>query len=201
MVNELRYRLKGSGGPQVFWFVDKFGGTPWAEIDNLGFNLLPGNPNPNELLSAFTGSFFLSEPFHISDSESIAVSATVAIAGFKDNNYMDVGFGLLLQGGTVKDILFALRPDGILQITDNAGPIGLFNLAAPTDPSGFQPSPASLSNLFVGGVDYSRGLGTYVASSLKPGAGDYQLLFGMFTGLPGPTDQPSTTIVWSVATR
>jgi hypothetical protein len=141
VVKGLNYELKGSGGPQA-WFVDKFGDTPWAEIEKFGFKLLPGNPNPNDLLSAFKGSFLLSEPFHISDGESIAVSATVAIAGFKDNNYWDVGFGLLLQGGTVKDVLFALRPDGISQITDDEGPVGVFQLAAPTDPSGFQPSPA-----------------------------------------------------------
>lgn len=200
MPNGLSYRLKGSGGPQVFWFVDEFGDTPWADIERFGFNLLPGNPNPNELLSTLEGSFLLSEPFHMNDGESVAVSAAVAIAGFRDNNYVDVGFGLILQGGTVKDILFALRPDGINRFYDS-GPTEPFQFAAPTDPSGLQTSPASLSNLFVGGVDYSKGLGTYIASSAKPGPGDYQLLFGMFTGLPGPKDQPSTTIVWSVGTR
>ena len=201
MIKGFNYKLKGNGGSQEIWFVDKFGDTPWAEIEKLGFNLLPGNPNPNQLLSAFKGSFLLSEPFHISDGQSIAVTATVAIAGFKDNNYWDVGFGLLLQGGKVKDVLFAIRPDGITQITDNEGPVGMFQLAAPTDPSGFQPSQASLSNIFVGGVDYSKGLGTYITSSIEPGAGDYQLVFGMFTGLPGPSGQPSTTTVWSVGTR
>jgi hypothetical protein len=197
MLIDLHYAVLGSGGK--IWWVDKTGGRPWSDVVKYAFNLLPNSPN-NNWQSLLTGSFMVSDPFQLSGSQTLTVKAMIATAGFKDNCLNDVGFGVLLEKGKTKDILFALRPDNVYQLGDT-GPGVPFMFAKPTQPGGFTPTPYAITPpIVLGGVDYSyRGQGaTNVTSGCSPGAGQYQLLFGMFTGDSVVAGQPSALVVWSV---
>lgn len=182
------------------WWVDKTGVRPWTDMQNFGFNLLPSNPNPSGIYATLKGSYLVSDLFQLNGSQILTVQATLATAGFKSNNYMDVGFGLLVQQGQTKYVLFALRPDGVNQFGD-MGPIGPMQFAPPTPPVVWSTSVSTVSPAVVlGGVDYSNlGQGSVsITTGCKAAAGQYQLVFGMFTGLSVTAGQPSATIVWSV---
>lgn len=192
---QLHYNVHGSGG--TVWWVDKAGGRPWSDLSNYDFILFPASPST---ASTLTGSFMVSNPFHVSGSQTLTVRAMIATAGFPDNMLNDVGFGVLLANGKTKDILFALRPDDVFRLGDT-GPDAPFTFAKPTQPAGFTATHYTITPpIVLGGVDYSfRGQGaTNVTSVCTPGAREYQLLFGMFTGFSIVAGQPSALIVWSV---
>ena len=194
---ELHYKIQGIGGK--IWWVDKSGGLPWSDVVKYDFNLLPNSPN-NDWQALLTGSFMVSDRFHVSGSQSLTVRAMIATAGFRDNCLNDAGFGVLLAHGKTKDILFALRPDNVTQLGDTGPGVPLM-FAKPTQPGGFTSTLYTITPpIVLGGVDYSyRGQGaTNITSVCSPGAGEYQLLFGMFTGDSVVASQPSALIVWSV---
>jgi len=196
MPKQLKFKLKGQGGP--IWWVDKTGAQPWSEIQNYNFNLLPNAPNAATVLSGLTGSFLVSDPFHVKAGQSLTVNATISTAGFVNNNYNDVGFGILLQNGTSQYILFALRPDNGFQFGDV--PIATLAFAKPTQPAGYSASPAACQLAAVlGGVDYApKGQATTNFTSVcTPAPGKYQLLFGIFTLGAVVAGQPSALVLWS----
>jgi hypothetical protein len=194
----MHYELHGEGGS--VWWVDKFGNQPWSAIQQFGFNLFPQSQNPQPILSTLKGSFIVSHPFHVKASQSLTVVATVAAAKFKVNQYQDVGFGVLLQNGKTKYVLFALQPDNGTFYGDGP-PLPDFMFAPPDQQAGLTVLNRPFT-VTLGGVDYSQSEAvTNLQSVCNPIAGEYRLLLGMFTGLPGPADQPSVTVVWSAEVK
>jgi len=188
MPNQLN--IHGQGGHFPCFWLDNSAGKPWSDLAAYNFNPMP--TAWFDWKDTTTGSYALSEKLTIKAGQLINVVAILATAHTKP--FWDFGFALLVQGTTVVDVLFAMRPDGVNQIGD-MGP-NVF-LASPTAGVSFQQAFNDSNGLHLGatgivlnGVDYgslaNAGCGdmsTYLLSKCKPVAGDYQILFGMFATL------------------
>jgi hypothetical protein len=186
-------------------WLDNTGGIPWANVAAATSNwkLLPNSTGNWQ--SVATGSFLTTAGFHLHANQQLTVNA--AIFTGHGQPFLDVGFGLLMSGSTVKDVLFALRPDNGTRWGD-MGPVPE-NTYAPTSPGvTLNPAPRAGNrvDLRLGSVEYGLVEGTgdcdgqcssHVTATCTPGAGSYSLLFGMF-GLPpvSPTLKPAAMIVW-----
>lgn len=173
------FDIQGQGGE--LWWIDNAGGVPWSAIANYGFNLMPGQPNYATLTS---GSFLLSKPFDLTAAQTLTAIACLLTA--HNFPWYDVGFGLLLKHGAVDAVLFANRPDGLTHEGD-LGPNPGTNFATPTaGVIGPTVTMGGVLNLVLGGVNYGQTgspadgtVSANITAGIKPGAGKYQLLFGM----------------------
>jgi hypothetical protein len=189
MPNQLN--IHGQGGQFPCFWLDNAGGAPWSDIASYNFNAMP--TAPYDWRGTSSGSYGLSDRFHVNAGQQVNVAAILATAHTKP--FWDFGFALLVQGTTVVDVLFALRPDGVHEIGDTGPNV---NLAAPSAGVTFTQTqlaspyggPMNATGIVLNGVDYgslaNAGCGdiaTYVSSKVKPAAGEYQILFGMFATL------------------
>jgi hypothetical protein len=181
MPNELGDTIQGHGG-QAFSWVDNTGGVAWSALANYNFNLLPNAPDNWQ--ASISGSFLLSTPIDVAGAQTLTVIANVISA--HDFPIYDVGFALLVQGSQVQKVLFALRPDGITQRGDVGSP-QQNSFAPPGAGVTVTPVKNGAANVVLGGVSYGPatgsfdgGLSTLVTAVCAPGAGTYQLLFGIF---------------------
>src|SRR4051812_15709616 len=216
---DLTYTVIGTGGfsqpitpisNQPFWWTDSTGGISGETLGPFGYNPAPSFP-----LSTWTGSLLRSNPFSLTDDDTLSID----VLQFKqhDRQVYNVGFGLLLEDSQLRAILFNRRSDGGRQVGDAVSPPGyLFpsptpgvemTLTAAGDPLHFGNMPVTLGGITygpVGAPEYYCGsnavpnnfCSTEIKSSYRPGLGIYELLFGQFTIVP--TYPPSGMAVKSV---
>jgi len=132
------------------------------------------------------GSFLLSSSFMLNADESASVSFSALTNSAQP--YFDLAFGALLRNGSVAAILGVVRPDGFNVWSDMPGPSSSrYPLPSPGVSSTIATSGPR--NLVLDGVQYGQPSKpgdcfdrciTEVTSTLTPGAGSYQLLFGVF---------------------
>jgi len=206
----LTYTVMGSGGQSQpiagfsdssFWWVDSTGTTPGSVLTGYGFDPVPPGPgqSPFFINQYASGSLLLSSSFTLTGTETLAVDFSSL---WKNNQpWYEAEFALLLQNSHVVAVLADVRPDGI----NHTGDFGSMPGTAYATPSPGVTTSTTRANTTVvtlGGISYgqnSNQLGecvanggacmTLIASSITPGAGDYQLLFGAFNlGSPsGPS--------------
>jgi hypothetical protein len=127
----------------------------------------------------------LSENFNVNAGQELAIAATLASAHRQP--YWDFGFALLVQGNTLIDVLFNLRPDG----NNIFGDMGPTVLLAPPGPGVTVQSVGDnvlqATGIVAGGVNYGQhidagngNIATYLSSRCSPAPGQYQILFGIF---------------------
>ena len=180
-------QIHGNGGHFRGWWLDNSAGKPWSDIAAYNFNAMSGATF--DWKSAATGSYALSEKFNVNAGQELAIAATLASAHRQP--YWDFGFALLVQGNSLINVLFNLRPDG----NNIFGDMGPTVLLAPPGPGVTVQSVAQDLNhnvlqatgIVVGGVNYGQhidvgngNLATYLSSSCTPAPGEYQILFGIF---------------------
>jgi len=179
----LGYSLTGRGG-DAFWWLDNSAGTPWSALPAHNFDLFPGATD--DWRSQTSGSFLLSTSFALTAAQVLTVTARMVVAHAQPFN--DVGFGLLLHGSTIKAVLFAARPDAVNHRGDLGGIPGTVFAAKSAGVAGTT-TPGPLVKMMLGGVEYGLAVdpgdctgncSCDVAITHTPGAGSYQLLFGMF---------------------
>ncbi len=201
----LTYTVQGYGGlapstPPIsnndFWWVNSSGGVLGTQLANYGFDMVVGAYPPRDQLS---GSLLLSSDFKLKAGETLKIEAAILC------NYTqlqgNVGFAVLLQNSQLVAVLANLRAKGTTVLFDT-------NPIASLTPEG--PGVTLAKNTFtfpdvidIGGVTYGptgqafqTDITTTVESSIEPGEGSYQLLFGAF----GKDNQfPTTIAVQSVA--
>jgi hypothetical protein len=195
------FHPQGNGGQGQFWWIDNLGTQPFSEIEKFDFNLLPNRPQPQGPLTDLVGSYLRSTPIRIEGGKTLTLRATIANANEADSAYQTVGFGLLLQQGIVKYVLFAIRPDNV----------GRFGDMGPNAPQAFAPPSPGVDCVFtpfpippqfsIGGIDYSKYGDAATAINATCGidaAGEYELVIGVFVrGGVGNPERPAGLIVWS----
>jgi len=179
-----------------FPWIDWTGNVPGSEFTSYGFNpVLPASGstfNP----SLGTGSLLLSSPFSLDAWSTLSVTTSVFTASIATFN--NVGFALLLEDSALKAVLANVRPDNI----NHFGDFGFIpgTVYAPPSPGVMTTvsvhGPEALTGVSLGGATYGQVLGpadclgaggpgagnclTTVTSVVTPGAGAYQLLFGVY---------------------
>ena len=140
---------------------------------------------PYDWKDTTSGSYALSEVLLINAGQRLNVAAILATAHTKP--FWDFGFALLVQGTTVVDVLFALRPDGVTAIGDT-GPAVI--LPPPSAGVQFAQAQMDATGIVLNGVDYGSvanaacgDMSTHVSAWCKPPVGKYQILFGIFATL------------------
>lgn len=179
----IQLNIHGNGGHFQGWWLDNSAGKPWSDIAAYNFNAIPGATF--DWKSAATGSYALSENFNVNAGQELAIAATLASAHRQP--YWDFGFALLVQGNTLIDVLFNLRPDG----NNIFGDMGPTVLLAPPGPGVTVQSVGDnvlqATGIVAGGVNYGQhidagngNIATYLSSRCSPAPGQYQILFGIF---------------------
>ena len=177
---------------EPFWWIDYTGGAGFLDLESYGFYPAPavGDPSSAWYGANASGSLLLSSPFDLADGESLTVEmALITEKRDRWNIDGDVGFALLLEEGVLRAVLANSRPDGNLSIyTSLSHPADLW--LTPT-------SPGVTASTTVGdAIEMTLGDGRYgqrldtsycvtecirdITSTFSPGAGSYQLLFGMY---------------------
>lgn len=205
------YTVTGRGGQaftralprhQAFFWLDNTGGVPASALATYGFNLFPGGNN--DWIALSSGSLLLSCPFQLSTGQELTVKATAITA--HNFPFLDAAFAILLKNLQAQADLFALRPDGINHIAD-IGPIpgkvfpppspGVTTTRVIEGPVKVVLGGIQYGNV-VDGSDCSGNCSTKVTMACVPGAGTYQLLFGMFViGQPPNLVKPAALMVES----
>jgi len=172
--------IHGQGGQFPCFWLDNAGGKPWSDLASYNFNPMP--TAWFDWKDTTSGSYALSEILTVAAGQQLNVAVILATAHREP--FWDFGFALLVQGTTIVDVLFAMRPDGINQIGD-MGP-NVF-LAAPSAGVSFQQASKDATGIVLNGLDYgslaNAGCGdisTYLSSKCKPAPGEYRILFGIF---------------------
>lgn len=194
MPEPINYTIQGTGG-SLEW-IDNTGGVKWSQMTQYNFVLFPNAQGAFD--ATISGSVLLSDSIVLQDGQTLTVTASVLSA--HDFPYYDVGFGVLLNNSTLEDVLFAIRPDGIGHIGD-IGPINANSFAPPSAGVTVTTGPGP-QNIVLGSATYVRpnvpggGMSTLVTAACTPGAGTYQLLFGMFVSNGEPNMQnPAALLV------
>jgi hypothetical protein len=185
-----------------FFWLDNTGGVPASVLPGYGFNLFP--QGSNFWIATSSGSLLLSCPFKLRAGKKLTVKATAITA--HSFPYVDAAFALLLKNSQVQAVLFALRPDGVTHVGDLGGPGANFPPPSPgvtTTPVTGGPVKVVLGGIQYGNVidagDCSNNCSTQVTTAVVPGAGTYQLLFGMFViGQPPDPLKPAALMIKSV---
>jgi len=188
--------------PQAFFWLDNTGGVPASVLAGYGFNLFPAGTD--FWIASSSGSLLLSCPFNLTAGQKLTVKATVITA--HSFPVVDVAFALLLNNLQVQAVLFALRPDGVTHIGEIGAPGAAFPPPSPgvtTTPVTGGPIKVVLGGIQYGNVvdagDCSDQCSTEVTTANVPGAGTYQLFFGMFViGQPPDPAKPAALMVKSV---
>jgi hypothetical protein len=197
---DLGFTLQGRGG-QAFSWIDTAGGTQWSALAAYNFPLMP----PGPWTGLTSGSSLLSTPFAIAAGQKLTVISILATAHY--DPYYDVGFALLVQSSHLKEVLFALRPDGVDQNGGGPGPNVFY--AKPSPGVTVTPKVQGPAMVMLDGITYgppvnsgSGQVSTIVQTVSAPAAGTYQLLFGVFnTNDSVDITRPSALIVQYVDVR
>lgn len=197
----LTFAVSGDGGLSgpvanfhagAFWWADITGGVSSHTYDASGFNLLPslGVIDPRFSQERF-GSTLLSSPIAVQEGEALSLSMRV-FAGLHHAAMIDsVGFAVLLKDSFLHSVLAVVRPDGShLCPIDTCPTVALRREYAPPSPGVVTTETIGLAPHFtLGGDTYNDPTGdttfmgpflTDITSTVTPGAGTYQLLFGAF---------------------
>jgi len=174
-----------SGSP--FWWIDATGGVTGASVSPYGFDLYAGQgvtgiPDP------WTGSLLTSSAFTLADGETLNVA--MSLLSRRSDDYYSLGFAVLLEDSTIKAVLANVRPDGIEHFGDLPNPPDV-NFTRPGPTVAYSQNSGPMDDGFaLGGSQYGqqsligsclvRTCETSILSSITPGAGTYQLLFGTF---------------------
>jgi hypothetical protein len=193
----MSFSVMGTGGsspalPPVsdspFSWIDSSGGLTGAAVAPFGFDLFQG-PGINGIPDGVTGSLLTSSAFTLGDGETLNVALT--LLSTVSMNFDALGFAVLLEDSTVKAILANSRPDGIGHFGDLAHPKEVdFN--GPGPDVAFKATPGTINSTFqLGSRTYGQSgiifscqsivCETSILSSITPGAGTYQLLFGTYS--------------------
>jgi hypothetical protein len=219
----IAYGISGRGGvsgPQAgvsdrqFAWIDSTGNVPGTTVAGTRFYPLPDLP----FLFApevARGSLLKSSSFTIQDGD--VLSLTMGLVTGDDPRLFaafDVGFALLLESGTVRAVLANLRPNGRDSVGDQV-PAPPSRLVPVTPGVEMTSTTGGALPLTLGGTTYGQAsafgdcfgaCNTFLTSTFTPGAGTYQLLFGIFTltndpAPPGDPGRPSALMVTSVNVR
>jgi len=213
------YTVMGTGGESTtipefsngsFWWADYTGGVAGSPtLGSFGFNPVPGLPS---YLDNSTGSLLLSNSFTLNDGDELSVDISVFSANADKGH---VGFALLLENSTLLAILANIRADGETTPIDAPHPPS-WDFAAPSAGVAVTSQTygvAEMPDFALGGAQYGSmsgpgscgggslpGCMTNVSSTYAPGAGTYQLLFGVYS-FSGFTDstRPTALAVQSVS--
>jgi hypothetical protein len=197
-----------------FWWADSTGLAAGSTLAPFGFETYPfiaqngsvytgtntgtGETSPfaSDILRAQSqGSYLLSTPFTLDAGD--VLTTDFSLIQNREFNITMVGFAMLLEGGAIDAILGVTRPDGFNNFTDLTHPTSLNfpvqsdGVTASVTKEGLPP-PMVLGStqygLHVLAGDCFEGANhpceTDVDLSYAPGAGTYQLLFGMFSIAP-----------------
>ncbi len=202
-----------------FWWIDTTGGISGDPVNQFGFDLFVG-PGVTGIPSQVSGSYLMSSAFTLADGETLSVAMTLLSA--VSENFFGLGFGLLLEDSTVQAVLANSRPDGIRHFGDLPHPPEVdFTPPGPgvtyTAHSKAISSPFTLGSIEYGqqflpdgtvmvGSCHFRICETDIVSSVTPGAGTYQLLFGSYgqqsalavTGVTTSVPEPGTLSLFGV---
>lgn len=206
----MTFSVNGTGGPSSalppvsdspFWWVDSTGGVSGAAMAPFGFDLFQG-PGVNGIPDGWSGSLLTSSAFTLSEGETLNIA--LQLLSEASEPWYGLGFAVLLEDSTVKAILANSRPDGIGHFGDLAHPPDVdFNGAGPgvgfkskSGPigGGFQLGSGQYGQPSLIGSCLVRVCETSILSSITPGAGTYQLLFGSYS-LGGPRTALAVTDV------
>ena len=176
-----------------FWWIDTTGGVSGDPVNQLGFDVFVG-PGVTGIPPFMTGSFLMSSPFTLVDGETLSVA--MSLVSLFPENFDALGFGLLLENSTVQAVLANSRPDGIRHFGDLAHPQEV-DFTPPGPGVTYTGQSKSISSPFtLGAFEYGQQFlpdgtpsafschshicETDIVSSVTPGAGTYQLLFGSY---------------------
>jgi hypothetical protein len=176
-----------------FWWIDTTGGVSGAPVNQCGFDIFVG-PGVTGISPFMTGSFLTSTPFTLVDGETLTVAMT--LLSLFPENFDALGFGLLLENSTVQAVLANSRPDGITHFGDLPHPQEV-DFTPPGPGVTYSGQSKSISSPFtLGAFEYGQQFlpdgtpsvfschshicETDIVSSVTPGAGTYQLLFGSY---------------------
>jgi len=175
--------IDGKGGQFPCFWLDNSGGKPWSDLASYNFDAIQNAPYP--WTGSTSGSYALSDSFPVNAGQQVNAVAILATAHTKP--FWDFGFALLVQGTTVVDVLFALRPDGSGVIGDVGLPI--VRLAAPSIEVAVDSKTRNAVGIVLNDVNYgpvdsaSGNQSTYLSATCAPAAGQYRILFGIFATL------------------
>jgi hypothetical protein len=200
--------VAGFSEDPFLWINDN--GNEGPALSQYGLDAIPSPVDYFSLYSGLAsggspGSLMVSSAFQLDAEQSLAVDFSVLTPFW--GQWYAVGFSALLENGSVVALLGNSRPDGV----QNLGDFGDFPFPAP---SPGVTSTMTASGLSSTGLDFMLGSTEYpnpdnshcggqrcgvdIASSYTPGAGTYQLLFGVFTTgdvSPGLEDAVAVTSV------
>lgn len=198
---DLTYSVQGFGGtsqPQgpftdSFPWIDWTGGVPGSELTSYGFNpVLPGTDVQYHPDFA-GGSLLLSSPFMVDGASTLTVT-TALLTSFSPYEPTDVGFTLLVREGANPTVLSNLRQNGdttfFTYFQGGETPWNVFTPSSDGVTTTYTTDgPTALTGMVLGDREYGRILRTgdcsadcltTVTSTVTPGAGTYQLLFGVY---------------------
>jgi hypothetical protein len=185
-VLDLSYSVIGDGGfsqpvaglsDVPFWWADNTGNVSAAYVQSTyGYSVVDAHPSRNPDL----GSLLVSSPFEVGAGQTLSFDVT-----WVSNEYQppfDTAFALLLQGSSVVAVLYEAETGSNPMLGDSVS-LG-----------GIQYGPC---NGF--GCTFPTGSTAPVTSSYSPGAGTFQLVFGVFDTIdPHPvTDNPPRPVDFS----
>ena len=201
----ITFSVTGSGGfshaienlhDNGFWWADVTGGVSSNTYGATGFQIAPAASAAGFNREAF-GSMLLSSPIAVAEGEALSVSAKIFAGQYQSFLTNTFGFAVLLKDGALSAVLAAMRPDGqTFGDRDIFPPFpGSYIYAAPssgvvttqaTSPGPYfmlngqtynDPNALTTTNTTCAGGPCL----TAVTSTMRPGAGTYQLLVGAFT--------------------
>ena len=182
--------------PTPFWWIDTTGRTPGADATAFGFLPFPAFQEAlDTLVGGGGGSLLLTAPFRLRDRDELTVNflliaQRVQSLGFWASATPPEGFVLLIKGGVVVAVLENLTAAGDRFYNNERTP-GI----SPADSNFTLPSPGVTSTTSLGsGLDVTLGSTRYfvdggapfcgcfvdVTTKVMPGAGVYQLVFGLY---------------------
>jgi hypothetical protein len=187
-----------------FWWIDTTGRTPGIDASAFGFVPFPAFQEALDILvGGGGGSLLLTAPFRLRDRDELTVnfllmSQRLQSLGSWASATPPEGFVLLIKSGVVVAVLENLTAAGDRFYNNERTP-GI----PPADSNFTLPSPGVTSTTSLGsGLDVTLGSTRYfedggapfcgcfvdVSTKIMPGAGVYQLLFGLYDfveDLPG----------------
>jgi hypothetical protein len=209
----LTYTVIGTGGlsPALagvsaapFWWVDTSGTTPASAVVSYGFEPFPAFVKVVDALQAGGGggSLLLSAPFAVDGGETLQVTFELLkrfVSYANSDATAPLGFALLLQNSLVQLVLANITAEARTYF-NNFG----FLTTVPASETSFVPTSPGVTmttangtgrDVTLNGAHYAAVPGAAglcgcffdVTSACTPGAGTYQLLFGIYDFLSGGT--------------
>jgi hypothetical protein len=213
----ITFSVVGSGGTSApvagfsdspFWWIDSTGNVAGSALATYGFNPVVALPGSDVwgVDYGYPGSLLISNEFSLIDGEGLTIDMSVMAA--HASPWDDIGFAVLLENSSVRAVLANTRPDGINHIGDfgsvpgttltSVSP-GVATTVSTGDFSGVTTLGTSIYGQATSPADCFSNCITNITTSITPGAGTYQLLFGSF-GYNSAHSGPTAVAVKSVNT-